>query len=135
MSSPPLPVPDPDSLGYWTAAANGVLAIAHCKLCGKWQHPPTEVCRSCGGSLSFDEIRGPGTIFSFIVVRHQTVPGRRPPYVVAIVEYPNHDGIRLTGVVRAAADTVQIGMPVSAVLTPIGDSDLRAPEFVPVDHG
>jgi uncharacterized protein len=89
-----------------------------------------EVCRHCAGSLHFEDVAGPGTIFSFIVVRHQTVPGRVPPYVVAIVEFPEQDGVRVTGVVQAPADEVRIGMPVLPRMVGIAGSDLSAPEFV-----
>jgi hypothetical protein len=89
-----------------------------------------EVCRYCAGPLHFEEVTGPGTIFSFIVVRHQTVPGREPPYVVAIVEFPDQHGVRVTGVVQAAPEEVRIGMPVSPRMVKIAGSDLCAPEFV-----
>jgi uncharacterized OB-fold protein len=129
-SSAPVPVPDPDSAVFWRAAAEGRLAIARCTRCGVYQHPPMEVCRHCAGPLHFEDVTGSGRIFSFIVVRHQTVPGRVPPYVVAIVEFPEQGGVRVSGVVKAPPDEVRIGMSVSPQMVSIAGSDLRGPEFV-----
>jgi uncharacterized OB-fold protein len=39
-------------------------------------------------------------------------PGLDPPYVIAIVELPEQQGLRLTtGITGCAPDEVQIGMP------------------------
>jgi uncharacterized OB-fold protein len=128
----PIPVPDPDSAGFWLAAVQGRLTVARCLHCGIHQHPPAEVCRHCAGALRFEDVTGAGTIFSFIVVRHQTVPGHEPPYVVAIVEFPEQSGVRVTGVVQAPADEVRIGMPVSTRMVAVAGSELCAPQFVPL---
>jgi uncharacterized OB-fold protein len=128
----PIPVPDPDSAGFWSAASEGRLAIARCTRCGVYQHPPAAACRHCAGALHFEDVTGPGEIFSFIVVRHQTVPGRVPPYVVAIVEFPEQDRVRVTGIVQVPTDEVRIGMAVSPRMVPIAGSELCAPEFVAV---
>ncbi len=50
-------------------------------------------------------------------VNHQPwMPGPEPPYVVAIVELPEQDGLRLTtNIVNCAPDDVRIGMPVQVV--------------------
>lgn len=127
--APPVPLPDVDSGGYWEAAAQGRLDIARCATCRRWQHPPSETCRTCGGALCYEPVSGRGTVFSCIVVRQPTVPGRMPPYVVALVELEEQPGLRLSGVVQDAVEDVPIGTPVEARLARIGDSDLFGPEF------
>lgn len=128
----PIPVPDPDSAGYWDAARAGTLAIARCTECRVWQHPPLERCRRCGGAIDFEPVSGDGTVFSFIVVRHPAVPGHDIPYVVAFVELAEQPGLRMTAVVDADPDTVTIGMPVRARMVGLGADGMRAPEFVPL---
>jgi uncharacterized OB-fold protein len=92
-------------------------------------HPPLERCRRCGGPTAFEPVSGRGRVFSFIVVRHQAVPGHQVPYVVALVELEEQAGLRITGVLQADPDKVTVGAPVEVVLAPIGQAGLRAPEF------
>jgi uncharacterized OB-fold protein len=127
----PVPVVDPDSAGFWEAAARGHLAIARCTECRRWQQPPMEVCRFCGGTLAFEPVSGRGTVFSFIVVRQVTVPGHEPPYVVASVQLEEDPTVRLTAVVRAPVDEVEVGTPVQVDLVPTGADQPPAIEFVP----
>lgn len=130
---PPLPVVDPDSAAFWAGAAEGELRMARCGACGAWQHPPAELCRYCAGPLDVEAVSGRGSVFSFIVVRHASVPGHHVPYVVALVELEEHRDLRLTGVLQDGVDRVRIGAAVQAQLVPLGDSDLLGPEFVLVD--
>jgi uncharacterized OB-fold protein len=130
--SPPVPVPDADSAGFWESARAGQLSIDRCSECRKWQHPPLEVCRYCGAPSEFEPVSGRGTVFSFIVIRQQTVPGHVAPYAVALVELEEQSDIRINGVVQGPVGDVRIGMPVTAVMVPVGDSGFLAPEFVPV---
>jgi uncharacterized protein len=130
LASPPIPVPDPETAGFWQAIADGELAIARCADCRRWQHPPTEACRHCGGVMRFEPVSGRGTVFSFIVVRQPTVPGHEAPYVVAIVELAEQADVRLSGILRVAPDEVRVGLAVTAVIEPVGTSEFSAPEFV-----
>jgi uncharacterized OB-fold protein len=127
---PPVPVPDADSAGWWEALAGGTLAICRCRGCRRWLHPPLEACRHCGAPTALEPVSGRGTIFSFIVVRHQAVPGHTPPYVVAIVDLDEQRGLRLTGRVDADPARVTIGAAVRAEIRAIGDSGFSGPTFV-----
>jgi uncharacterized OB-fold protein len=129
--SPPVPVPDADSAGFWDAAKAGQLSIDRCAECRRWQHPPLEACRYCGGPTEFEPVSGRGTVFSFIVVRQQTVPGHEAPYVVALVELEEQSDIRVTGVLQGPVEDARIGMPVVAQLVAVGDGEFVAPEFAP----
>ncbi|WP_210032580.1 Zn-ribbon domain-containing OB-fold protein [Pseudonocardia parietis] len=138
--APPVPVPDPDSTGYWEATREGKLMLCRCVDTGTWIHPPQERSPS-GGKVRFEEVSGRGTVFSFIVVRHQTVPGRRPPYVVGVIELDEQPGLRLTGVIEADPLEVEVGARVRARLVDLppavaaaagvdsGVAGLRAPQF------
>ncbi|MCW2829993.1 MAG: hypothetical protein JWP31_685 [Aeromicrobium sp.] len=127
----PVPLPDPDSLPYWEATKDGVLAIARCTDCQRWQQPPMEVCRFCAGTLSFDPVTGDGTVYSFILVRQMTVPGHEVPYVVGLIELDESPEVRLTGIVRGPIEDVKIGMRVSAAMVDVPGTDYQSPEFVP----
>lgn len=126
---PPIPLVDVDSAPWWEALKAGTFTVDRCQECRRWAHPPLERCRTCGGQNTLEPVSGQGRIFSFIVVRHQSLPGLVPPYVVAIVELDEQDGLRVTGIVRADPEAVSIGGRVSARIDPIGDSGYSAPAF------
>jgi uncharacterized OB-fold protein len=131
---PPQPFPDVDSQGFWDATSQGELAICRCQTCRAWMHPPLERCRRCGGETAFEPIGGRGRIHSFIVMHRSSVPGLGPPpHVIALVEFDDTPGIRLTGMlVGVAPSDVEIGAPVLARIVDVPGGDFRAPEFVPV---
>ena len=95
---PPAPTIDADSAGFWEAAREGRITLCHCQECGHWMQRPLERCSRCGGATAFDEVVGTGTIYSFIVVHHPSVPtfAADIPYVIAIVELD--EGPRLPGI-------------------------------------
>lgn len=126
---PPVPVPDVVTADYWEAAARGVFAMARCADCRRWDHPPQERCRHCGGPVAFEPVSGRGTIFSFVVNRRQFVPGHPPGEVIALVELEEQPGLRVTGLVEADPGAVTIGLPVVARLAPIGMSTFAAARF------
>ena len=129
LLEPPVPVPDVVSEPFWSSTASGVLALARCADCRRWDHPPQERCRLCGGAIAFEPVSGRGTIFSFIVNRRQFVPGHPPPRVIALVELEEQAGLRLTGLVGAEPEMVTIGSAVTASLAQVGTSGYMAPVF------
>jgi uncharacterized OB-fold protein len=129
LLTPPVPVPDAISAGYWEAAAAGQVAVCRCQACRRWMHPPQEACRHCGADAKFEPVSGRGTVFSWITVRQMTVPGHQVPYVVAVVELEEQPGLRLTGILAADSEDVRTGLPVQAAFTEIGKSGIKAPYF------
>jgi uncharacterized protein len=127
---PPIPVPDPDSAPFWQGLSEGKLMLCRCDDTGRWIHPPLEQSRFTGGPVHFEEVSGGGSIFSFIVVRQQLVPGRTPPYVIAIIELDEQPGLRINAVVAADPAEVRIGQRVRMEINPLGDSGFQVPEFV-----
>jgi uncharacterized OB-fold protein len=126
---PPVPVPDPDSAACWETLGQGIFAVCRCADCREWMHPPLERCRTCGGVTAVEPVSGRGRVFSFVVVRHQTVPGHVPPYVVAVIELDEQPGLRLSSLVDAPPDAVAIGAPVRARIDRIGETGFFAPTF------
>ena len=124
-----VPVPDPDSAGWWEALSHGALSMCRCTECHRFMQVPQERCRLCAGPTTFEQVSGTGTIFSFIVVRHQSIPSLTPPYVVALVELDEQPGLRLSGIVEADPLDLAIGERVRAVIRPIGESSFAAPSF------
>ncbi|WP_436775270.1 Zn-ribbon domain-containing OB-fold protein [Yinghuangia sp. YIM S09857] len=113
---------------YWQSGADGVLRIARCGACGTYQHPPRPLCPRChGADIAFAPVSGKGSVHSFTVNRHRWTPELDPPYVLAEVELPEQQGLRLmSAVVGCPVDAVHIGMPVTVHFEPAG----RA--FIPV---
>ncbi|OBI17584.1 Zn-ribbon domain-containing OB-fold protein [Mycobacterium sp. E2497] len=126
---PPIPLPDPDSAQFWEGLKNGKLMMCRCVETGKWIHPPLECSRFTGGPVYFEAVRGTGTVYSFIVVRQLLVPGRPVPHVIGLVELDDQPGLRISAVINADPDAVQIGKRVRLRITPLGDSGYRVAEF------
>ena len=85
----PRPRIDPDSRPFWQAAKDGILMLAQCTQCGRWEHPPRERCSNCGGAMAMRQSDGRGTVYSYIVLHHNTIPGFTDviPYAIALVEF------------------------------------------------
>jgi uncharacterized OB-fold protein len=131
---PPQPVPDVDSEGFWSATAEGRLAICRCQSCGLWLQPPLERCRVCNGPTAFEEVSGTGEVYSFIVQHQPAVAGYLDnlPYVVALVELDEQEGLRLpTRIVGIEPEAVHCGMRVRAQLVGLPGGEFTVPVFAP----
>jgi len=75
------------------------------------------VCPAClGRSIAPAVASGRATVFTYTVNWQAWYPNFDPPYVVAIVELPEQDGLRLTtNIVGCDPDDVEIGMDVEVV--------------------
>ena len=98
----PKPVPAPDGLDapFWEAAAKGKLVLQRCKACGRWQWGPEWICHNChSDDLEFVEVPPVGRIYSFERVWHPVHPALKDqgPYIVVLVEFPEHDQARIVG--------------------------------------
>lgn len=133
---PPVPVADPESASFWAALSDGRLDMCRCteSECRRWLQPPLERCRWCAGPTAFEPVTGRGTVFSYIVVRHQAIPGFVPPYVVAMVQLDEQRDLRLTGVLDLDVERVTIGMAVRAHIREIGTSGVNGVYFRPDDN-
>jgi uncharacterized protein len=132
FDQPPQPAPDADSEPFWQATASGRLTICRCTSCGLWLQPPLERCRDCNGPTTFEEIRGTGEVYSFIVVRQASVPGylNDLPYAVVLVELDEQTGLRLPSrILGTPIESIRVGMRVKAQLVPLSGGDFVVPIF------
>ena len=117
----PKPAPSPDGLDapYWKAAAEGRLVLQRCRTCGTWQWGPEWTCHNCNSfDLTFEEVPQIGRIYSFERVWHPVHPALKEqgPYIVVLVEFPDHDGARMVGnLLGDPQQDVTIGAEVRAV--------------------
>lgn len=108
-----LPAVTPENEHFWKGGAEGELRFLCCRDCATWIHPPAPVCPVCLGRES--EVRavsGRARLHTYTINHQPWIPGFDPPYVVAIVELEEQEGLRLTtNVVGCALEQVEIGMP------------------------
>ena len=99
---------------FWTSGADGRLRFLRCAACGYWIHPSGPVCPVCHSrDLAPQAVAGEAVLHTYPVNHQAWLPGFEPPYVVAIVELPEQEGLRLTtNLVNCALEDVRIGMPV-----------------------
>ena len=131
-ATPPQPLIDVDSQGFWNALDEGKFAMQRCSECRRFQHPPAERCKGCGATVTYEELAGTGEIFSFIVVRHPTVPGYLEdlPYVVALVELDDQPGLRFSAQIAGVEPSdVSIGQRVRVELVELPGGDKTVPVF------
>jgi len=128
----PLPALEPETERFWRACREGRLEIVRCRDCGWWVHPPRPVCPRCHArDVGWEEVSGRGTIVSFTVNHQPWFPGMDVPYVIALVELAEQEGLRLTtNLVGSAPADVRIGMAVRVTFRPVSD-DVALPLFEP----
>ena len=131
---PPLPVPTPESAGYWQAAREGRLAIQRCAACKRWFHPPEVICTKCGGeNLSFENVSGRGSVYSYSTMYDKRVRGfeHRVPYTSVWVELAEQPLLIVVGnLVDAMPEDIRIGLAVEVFFEKLTDS-VTLPQFRP----
>lgn len=122
------PVVSPDTAFFWAGLSAGELRIQRCDDCGRLRHPPGPACPACGcPRQSYVVSPGVGTVFSYVVHHYPPVPGRTPPFVVALVELA--EGVRMLGqLCDADPSAVTVGAPVELALERI-DDELTLPAW------
>ena len=107
------PALDDDNRFFWTSGQDGRLRFQRCQACGYYLHPPIPRCPRCGGrEIAPEAVSGKGEVLSY-TVNHQSWDGSTEPYAIAIVGFPEQEGLRLTtNVVGCPPDDVHIGMAV-----------------------
>ena len=126
-----LPAVTPENAHFWQGGQEGELRFLRCTACSSYVHPPAPVCGAClGRELEVSAVSGRARVLTYTVNHQPWLPGFAPPYVVAIVELEEQDGLRLTtNLVNCAPEEVRIGMPVR-VCFEIQD-DVALPLFEP----
>lgn len=134
-AEPPLPRITPDTGFFWTSGADGVLRIQRCPETGTWIHPPRP---DCGPNGEFTPVPTPvcglGTVFSYTVNHQPFLPAVQPPYILAIVELDEQEGLQLmTRIVDCDPGEVHIGQRVQVVFEQY--DEIFLPCFQPVVEG
>lgn len=116
---------------FWTSGADGRLRFLRCQDCGYWLHPPSPRCPSCGSrQLDPEPVSGRAEVLTY-TVNHQSWDGSTEPYAIAIVGFPEQEGLRLTtNIVGCEPEEVRIGMSVTVTFEQ--HDDLYWPLFTPV---
>jgi uncharacterized protein len=126
-----LPRVTPENEHFWTGGRDGELRFLRCQACGYWIHPPSPICPQClSKELAPEAVSGRATVHTFTVNHQPWYPGLDPPYVIAIVELPEQDGLRLTtSLAGCVPDDVVVGMAVRVTFEQ--HDDVFLPMFEP----
>ena len=113
----PLPTPTPLTAPFWQSLAAHQVTLQQCDDCGAWVFYPRSNCSHClSASLSWREVSGHGTIYSYTIARRPTAPqfNGLEPQQIAVVELA--EGVRMnTVIVNADAAQLRVGLPVRPV--------------------
>jgi uncharacterized OB-fold protein len=78
-----------------------------------------------------EAVSGRGVVYAFTVNHYQWLPAMEPPYVVALVELVEQDGLRLlSNIVGCPVDEVRTGMEVEVVFA--RSEDVYVPLWRPI---
>lgn len=130
-----------DTEFFWAGTSAGELRIQRCPSCGALRHPPGPMCPRCGAAMrgegeaggSYTVAAGTGSVYSYVVHHHPPVPGKRTPFIVALVDLPE-EGVRVMGELTGIpAPEVRIGLPVRAAFLNV-DESLTLPAWRPADE-
>jgi uncharacterized OB-fold protein len=99
---------------FWQGGETGELKFYRCRSCGHYIHPATPICPACQSrDVGPQAVSGRATIATYTINRQAWEAGLERPYVVAIVELVEQEGLRLTtNIVNCGVDQVRIGMKV-----------------------
>lgn len=126
----PAPVPNADSLLYWSAAREGRLVIRKCSACESRHFMPRYLCPVCWSDrLEWIDSKGTGTVHSFTIIRRAPMSAfaAHVPYVVALIDLD--EGPRMmANVIGEDALSTRIGDRVSVTFEDRGDGAML-PQF------
>jgi uncharacterized protein len=121
------PLVSPDTEFFWAGTRVGELRIQRCASCGALRHPPGPMCPACGEPATGDYqvAQGTGEVYSYVVHHHPPVPGKTPPFTVALVQLP--EGVRIMAELLGDAEP-EIGLPVRVGFQRV-DDELTLPAW------
>lgn len=128
------PIPENLDAPHFEAANEGRLVIQYCSACDRFQHPPEFACYQCGsrGSLSWQEVAGNGSIYSYAVVYDTPIASMQAdlPYNVAVIELDDCPGINtLSHLPGTPVDEVPIGGRVELMFVQTEATGQMVPEW------
>jgi uncharacterized protein len=118
---------------FWDAAREGRLSIQRCGDCAYYNHPPKPQCDRCQSSnLTFEEVGGHGTIWTYTVMHQKSVAGFEDavPYLTALIELDDQPMLLVvTNLPGVTPTDVRIGDRVRVTFEPL-EGDMALPQFV-----
>ena len=122
---------DPDTGGFFAAAAREELAVCACAACGAVLHLPRAYCAACGSwDTVWRTVSGGGRLYSWTTVEHQAHRAFPVPYTIVLVELDDAPEARLVGYVPGRPE-LEAGMPMRAWFEPVDDDGTRLPQWRP----
>ena len=120
----PAPLRTEENDGFWSAAAEGRLAVQRCDDCGRWQHPPRAMCPACHSvRLSFVDVAGTGEVYSWSLLHHPRHPSFSYPVVAVLVTLDEGPRV-LSNLVGVEPGDVRIGLPVEVTSASTTEGDV-----------
>jgi uncharacterized OB-fold protein len=122
----PQPRPTPTSEPFWTGLAAQQVRLQQCDDCAGWVYYPRSHCPHClSPNLTWQDISGEGTLYSFTVAQQPTAPQfvGEEPQLIGVVELK--EGVRLnTVMVNVSPEDLKVGMRVKPVFFQLADTTL-----------
>ena len=121
--APIVPDPTPTSQPFWDGLAEGKVLIQRCDVCAEWIYYPRARCSAClSAQLSWNEISGEGTVYTFTVARQPTTPAFAEvgTQLIGVVELDEGPKVTTT-FENVAEDELEVGMRVRPVFVPTAD--------------
>lgn len=133
MSELPAPEPTPETLPYWTAAANGELQLPRCRSCRQFHFYPRGSCPHCHSiDLEWQAVSGSATLYSYVINYRPPAAFRdRGPMVIAVVEL-NEGPRMLTNIVGVDPEPEQLSLDMELIVDFEPRGDYAIPVFRPI---
>ena len=131
----PMPVPTEISAPFWEGLKAERLLIQQCERCSHWVFYPRRHCPACfTHALTWREVSGGATLYSFTVTRIATLPdfADEMPQILAVVELDQ--GVRInTNLVGLDESEVKVGMRLQPVFAEVDAKGNRLLRFTGLD--
>ena len=110
----PAPRLDSKNRSFWTGGAEGKLMIVRCDDCGRYTHPPRELCRHCQSeNVAPRAVAGTGRIDTYTINHQQWAKDMPVPFAIARVALDDAPGVYLTtNIVGCPVEEVDVDQPV-----------------------
>ncbi|WP_455885898.1 bifunctional OB-fold nucleic acid binding domain-containing protein/MaoC family dehydratase [Pseudomonas rustica] len=132
----PMPVPTEISAPFWEGLKAQRLLIQQCNACAHWVFYPRRHCPQClAHDLSWREVSGGASLYSFTVARIATLPdfADEMPQKLAVIELD--EGVRInTTLVGLEEDQIRIGMRLKPVFAEVDAKGTRLLRFTGPDQ-
>lgn len=128
----PLPKPTPVTQPFWDGTKAHRLVLPKTPEGRFFFYPRPIAPGTAATAVSWGEVSGRGTVYSFTIDRRGTAPAfaAETPYVIAIIQL-DEGPLMTSNVVGCAPDEVRIGMAVEAVYEEV-NAEITLVKFRPI---